>query len=126
MQVVLVGTAEDRARLRAILPEDVHVAAEAATLAEAGADDHDVDAWLLVPRREHGEDDAAPTEPLTPRERQVLELLAEGLANKAIAARLGISDQTAKFHVSSICGKLGASNRTEAVRVGLRRGLLTI
>ncbi len=126
MQVVLVGTAEDRARLRAILPEDVQVAAEAATLAEAGADDHDADAWLVVPRREHDEDGAVPTEPLTPRERQVLELLAEGLANKAIAARLGISDQTAKFHVSSICGKLGASNRTEAVRVGLRRGLLTI
>jgi DNA-binding NarL/FixJ family response regulator len=125
MQVVLVGTAEDRARLRAILPEDVHVAAEAATLAEAGADDHEADAWVVVPRREH-EGDAAPTEPLTARERQVLELLAEGLANKAIAARLGISDQTAKFHVSSICGKLGASNRTEAVRVGLRRGLLTI
>ena len=54
------------------------------------------------------------------------ELLAEGLPNKAIAARLGISDQTVKFHVSSICGKLGASNRTAAVRRAVRRGLITL
>ena len=65
-------------------------------------------------------------EPLTPREQQVLELLAEGLPNKAIAARLGISDQTVKFHVASISAKLGATNRTEAVRLALRRGLLTL
>jgi DNA-binding NarL/FixJ family response regulator len=65
-------------------------------------------------------------EPLTPREQQVLELLAEGLPNKAIAVRLGISDQTVKFHVASISAKLGATNRTEAVRLALRRGLLTL
>lgn len=65
-------------------------------------------------------------ERLTPRELQVLDLLAEGLSNKAIAARLGISDQTAKFHVAAISGKLGASNRTAAVRLALRRGLVTI
>ena len=65
-------------------------------------------------------------EPLTTREQQVLELLAEGLPNKAIAARLGISDQTVKFHVASISAKLGATNRTEAVRLALRRGLLTL
>ena len=65
-------------------------------------------------------------EPLTPREQDVLELLAEGLPNKAIAARLGISDQTVKFHVASISSKLGATNRTEAVRLALRRGLLTL
>ena len=56
----------------------------------------------------------------------MLELLAEGLSNKAIAARLGISDQTVKFHVASICGKLGAANRTEAVRRAVDRGLLTL
>jgi DNA-binding NarL/FixJ family response regulator len=56
----------------------------------------------------------------------VLELLAQGLSNKAIAARLSISDQTVKFHVASICAKLGASNRTDAVRRGLRRGLTTL
>ena len=65
-------------------------------------------------------------EPLTPREHDVLELLAEGLSNKGIAARLGISDQTVKFHVASICGKLGVANRTEAVRKALRRGLITL
>jgi len=57
---------------------------------------------------------------------QVLELLAEGLPNKAIAARLDISDQTVKFHVSAICGKLGAANRTDAVRRTVHRGLITL
>ena len=65
-------------------------------------------------------------EPLTPREIEVLNLLAEGLANKAIAARLGISDQTVKFYVASICGKLGAANRTDAVRIALTRGLISL
>ncbi len=65
-------------------------------------------------------------EPLTPREIEVVELLAEGLSNKAIAARLGISDQTVKFHVASICGKLGAANRTDAVRRAVRRGLVSL
>jgi two-component system, NarL family, response regulator YdfI len=64
------------------------------------------------------------TEALTPRERQVLEMMAEGLGNKEIAWRLQISEHTVKFHVSSILGKLGASSRTEAVTQGLRRGLI--
>ncbi len=72
------------------------------------------------------QDDDAPTETLTRREIEVLELLAAGLPNKAIASRLGISDQTVKFHVGSISGKLGASNRTDAVRRAVRRGLLTL
>jgi len=63
---------------------------------------------------------------LTPREREIVELLAEGLANKAIAARLGISDQTVKFHVAAIYGKLGAANRTDAVRRAVRRGLISL
>jgi DNA-binding NarL/FixJ family response regulator len=63
---------------------------------------------------------------LTPREVQVIALLAECLPNEAIAARLGVSDQTVKFHVASICGKLGASNRTEAVRLAVRGGVITI
>jgi DNA-binding CsgD family transcriptional regulator len=70
--------------------------------------------------------DESYAEPLTPRELEVLELIAEGLPNKSIAARLGISDQTVKFHVSSIHGKLGAANRTDAVRRAVRRGLLTL
>jgi two-component system, NarL family, response regulator YdfI len=68
----------------------------------------------------------APTEPLTQRETEVLQLLAQGLANKQIAARLAISEHTVKFHVSSIYSKLNSANRTEAVRAGVRRGLITL
>jgi DNA-binding CsgD family transcriptional regulator len=70
-----------------------------------------------------GETDA-PIEPLTAREREVLELVSEGLPNKAIASRLGVSDHTVKFHLSSIFGKLGVSTRTEAVRRAVRAGLI--
>ena len=66
------------------------------------------------------------TEPLTPREREVLQMLASGLGNKQIAARLNISEHTAKFHVASILGKLGAGSRTEAVALGIRRGLVLL
>ncbi len=66
------------------------------------------------------------TEPLTPRELQVLQLVAQGLPNKGIARRLGISENTAKFHVASLCGKLGASSRTEAVTIAARRGLILL
>jgi DNA-binding NarL/FixJ family response regulator len=66
------------------------------------------------------------TETLTPRERQILDLMAEGLGNKEIAWQLQISEHTVKFHVSSILAKLDASSRTEAVTQGLRRGLLMI
>ncbi len=63
-------------------------------------------------------------EPLTPRELEVLGLLALGLTNKEIAERLYIGERTAKFHVSSILAKLGADNRTEAVAIAARRGLI--
>ena len=66
------------------------------------------------------------TEPLTARELQVLQLVAQGLPNKGIARRLGISENTAKFHVASLCGKLGASSRTEAVTIAARRGLILL
>jgi DNA-binding NarL/FixJ family response regulator len=65
-------------------------------------------------------------EPLTPREKEVLQMLASGLGNKQIAAHLKISEHTAKFHVASILSKLGASSRTEAVSMGLRRGLILL
>lgn len=65
-------------------------------------------------------------ESLTSREREVLLLLADGLSNKVIADRLGISDHTVKFHVASILGKLGASSRTEAVTSAIRLGLIMI
>jgi DNA-binding NarL/FixJ family response regulator len=65
-------------------------------------------------------------EPLTRREREVLELVAHGLSNRQIAERLGISEHTAKFHVAAVSAKLGASSRTEAVSRGVRRGLITL
>jgi len=73
---------------------------------------------------------AAPVEPpadaLTGREQEVLQLLAEGKANKEIAAALVISERTVKFHVSSILSKLGAGNRTEAVRLAVQRGMVSM
>ena len=79
----------------------------------------------------HSYDERSPSvEPLrdalTPREREVLEMLAEGLSNKEIAWRIKISEHTVKFHIASIFGKLGASTRTEAVMQGIRRGLVMI
>jgi NarL family two-component system response regulator YdfI len=65
-------------------------------------------------------------EPLTAREREVLQMLAQGRGNKQIAARLNISEHTVKFHVASILGKLGAGTRTEAVSIALRRGLILL
>jgi DNA-binding NarL/FixJ family response regulator len=65
-------------------------------------------------------------ETLTAREREVLQMLAQGRGNKEIAARMKISEHTVKFHVASILGKLGASTRTEAVSVALRRGLVLL
>ena len=119
--------------MRSQLDGSMEVVGEFATLAEAraapGARDAKTSRCSLGPGHPHGQDDeaAGPTasfdEPLTPREIQVLELLAEGLPNKAIAGRLGISDQTVKFHVASLSGKLGAANRTDAVRRAVRRGL---
>jgi len=65
-------------------------------------------------------------EPLTPREREVLQIISAGLGNKEIAGRLSISEHTVKFHVASILGKLGASTRTEAVSIGIRHGLVLL
>jgi DNA-binding CsgD family transcriptional regulator len=69
---------------------------------------------------------AAAEAALTPRETEVLALLAEGMANKEIAARLSFSTHTAKFHVESLLRKLDAANRAEAVREGIRRGLIGV
>lgn len=69
---------------------------------------------------------APPTEPLTPREMDVLRLLAEGLPNKAIADRLGVTEHAVKFHVNNILGKLSAQGRTEAVTRAMRLGLITV
>jgi len=65
-------------------------------------------------------------DPLTPREREVLQLAAEGLANKQIALSLEISEHTVKFHLSSLYTKLGVTSRTEAIRAGARRGWVVL
>ncbi len=77
------------------------------------------------------EADDAPSPPelaesLTPREAEVLQLLTQGLANKAIAQRLGISDHTVKFHVNAILGKLGVQSRGEAIVQAMRLGLVAL
>src|SRR5688500_5210857 len=127
MRVLVVGSVAERARLRAQLHASSDVAGELATLIEARRSGIAADALVVASTgRRIGSDEAIEAEPLTVRETQVLELLAEGLPNKAIAARLGISDQTVKFHVSSISGKLGAANRTDAVRRAVRRGRLSL
>jgi two-component system, NarL family, nitrate/nitrite response regulator NarL len=78
----------------------------------------------LLPRRRSAPSDLV--EPLTPRENEVLQLLAEGRSNKSIASRLGISEHTAKFHVNAILGKLGAATRTEALAQAARLGLVLL
>lgn len=124
MRVVLIGDPADRQRLRERLTAArIEVVAEVHTLAEGRAVHQPFDALVLAPTHEV---DPAPTETLTPRELEVLGIMAEGSPNKAIARRLGISDQTVKFHVASICGKLGALNRTDAVRRAIQRGLITV
>ncbi|TAK21545.1 MAG: response regulator transcription factor [Chloroflexota bacterium] len=65
-------------------------------------------------------------DPFTEREGQVMQLIAEGLANKMIANRLAISEHTVKFHVAAILSKLGAASRTEAVAIAARRGLIAL
>jgi DNA-binding NarL/FixJ family response regulator len=65
-------------------------------------------------------------EELSPRETEVLQWLAQGLANKQIALNLGISEHTVKFHISAIYAKLGVTNRTEALRRGARLGIIVL
>jgi DNA-binding NarL/FixJ family response regulator len=124
MRVVLVGPLARRQRLRAELPDSIEVAGEAASLSAARALAVEVDAYLMAAASRL--DEAPLVERLTPRETEVLQLLADGLANKVIAAKLGVSEETVKFHLASVFGKLGASNRTDAVRQALRRGLVPL
>jgi DNA-binding NarL/FixJ family response regulator len=84
------------------------------------------DARLDGPAPSAAADDAATIERLTPRERDVLELIAEGVTNRAIAERLGNSEHTVKFHVASLLGKLSAATRAELVAIAVRRGLIML
>ena len=76
-------------------------------------------------RRESASDES-PIEPLTAREMEVIQLMAQGLANKQIALSLSISEHTVKFHLSSLYAKLGISSRTEAVKRGIELGLISL
>jgi len=138
MRVLLVGRPGDRDRVRGELVEaGLEIVAESAAAPDSathatGSASHapGIDAIVTAlpgtPISERRDVAAGKGEALTPRELDVLALLAEGLPNKAIAHSLGISDQTVKFHVAAIIGKLGAANRTDAVRRAFRRGLVAI
>jgi DNA-binding CsgD family transcriptional regulator len=133
MRVILVGSPRERDRLRSQLDgTSIEIVGEVVSITDARRPGPDADAIMIAgPDAGPGgpaelDDDDAFAEPLTTRETQVLERLAEGLPNKAIAAALGISDQTVKFHVASIAGKLGAVNRTDTVRRAVRRGLIAL
>jgi DNA-binding NarL/FixJ family response regulator len=80
--------------------------------------------WTLGDAASDSESGPPPSVSLTPREIEVLRLLADGASNKLIAHKLGISDHTVKFHVTSILSKLNAGTRTEAVTLGVRMGLV--
>ena len=83
-------------------------------------------AKVLAAPKQRRKPDSGQVIELTNREREVLQFLAQGLANKQIGHALGISEHTVKFHVSGIYTKLGATNRTEAVRMGLQQGLISL
>jgi DNA-binding NarL/FixJ family response regulator len=131
MRAILVGPASARDRLRWDLEaRSIEIVGEFDSMAEARRSGVDTDIVISAPDQRDPDRDERTSEgvfeeALTHRELEVLALLAEGLPNKGIADRLGISDQTVKFHVASIMGKLGASNRVETVRRAVRRGLLS-
>ncbi len=81
---------------------------------------------MFIPEHSSREQQDVPIQPLTPRESEILNLLADGLANKEIAWRLKISEHTVKFHITSIFNKLDACTRAEAVAIGARRGLIIL
>ena len=127
MRLIVIGTPRQRRNLRELLDaSSPDVVGEFDTLAAARDSGIVADAVLQPPVATPTDDDSELMESLTARELDVLELLAQGLPNKAIAERLGISDQTVKFHVASITSKLGAANRTDAVRLAVRRGLVAL
>ena len=120
--------------LRAVVPPDIGAATLGAVIAVVAAGLAVVPraafpfaespirgGWADAPAGEDGDDTA-----LTPREREVLALLAAGASNKEIARALSVSVHTAKFHVASLTEKLGASGRVEAVAIGIRSGLVMV
>jgi DNA-binding NarL/FixJ family response regulator len=110
---------------RAVLFRNADAGRLAAALAAATRGLVVIDEAVAAPLRPRPVSSPLP-EALTPREREVLQLISQGLANKRIAELLGIGERTVKFHVNAILGKLGAESRTEAVVLALRLGLVTL
>jgi two-component system, NarL family, response regulator YdfI len=120
-----------RAGVRALLaresgPAEIHSAIRTANSGMVLLDPEIARDLVTRRRTESIENALEAVEELTPREIEVLRMMAEGLGNKEIAVRLGISDHTVKFHISSILAKVGASSRTEAVTLGIRMGLILL
>jgi DNA-binding NarL/FixJ family response regulator len=134
MRIVLVGPQAGRDRLRRqLLDAGLDIVAETETRPSPAEGVPAADAIVEATSNGHASvlrhralSEDVLTEALTAREQDVLAHVAQGMSNKAIAEALGISDQTVKFHVAAIIGKLGASNRTDAVRRAIRRGLVAI
>ncbi|HMD98260.1 MAG TPA: response regulator transcription factor [Terriglobia bacterium] len=120
-----------RAGVKAVLPSgltgpEIIAAIEAAAAGLVVMHGSDIESLLPATNTLSSGGSETLVEALTPREIEVLRLLAGGLGNKEIASRLEISEHTVKFHVASIMGKLGAGSRTEAVTLGIRHGLILI
>ncbi len=117
-----------RAGVRSVLPAaaapgELAAAIRAAAAGLAAVRPADLESVLApAPREEIGFGDVH----LSPRELEILQMLAEGLANKQIAWKLGISEHTVKFHVAAILNRLNAGSRAQAVAIGIRRGLILI
>jgi len=129
MRVLLTGRQKDRDRVRPeLLEAGIEIVGESDAAPGVASAPQSVDAIVTATdaRPNAGPLEEPYRESLTAREHEVLALVAEGLPNKAIAHALGISDQTVKFHVAAIIGKLGATNRTDAVRRAIRRGLVAV
>jgi DNA-binding NarL/FixJ family response regulator len=119
-----------RAGIRAVLPRDISgaqliAALQASTAGLIVVHPEEISPILRISNPAPNPLPELP-EPLTPREQEVLQMLAGGIGNKQIASRLSISEHTVKFHVTSIFGKLGVSSRTEAVSAGIRHGLVLL
>lgn len=120
-----------RAGVRAVLPRDasqgeILAAVAAAANGLAVLDPRDLEGMLATPVPASFASAPAESPVLTPREIEVLRMMAEGEANKTIASKLGISEHTAKFHAASILSKLNAATRAEAVAIGIRKGLILL
>lgn len=127
LPTVLLLDTPDPARASAALRSGIRgVLSREATPEEIESAIQAVNAGLIVLTPEAIPTGESPAEPLSDREREVLDLIAEGLSNKLIAHRLNISEHTVKTHVAAILAKFGAGSRTEAVSQAIRRGLVML